>query len=67
MLVDARYQYLDRGMGPDNWLCAEGDDKAYNDWEENEEDIVYQPECDDKDCKALNEFLDEVKKRKVTR
>jgi hypothetical protein len=64
MLVDARYQYLDRGTGPDNWLCAEGDDKAYNDWEENEEDIVYQPECDEEDWKALHEFLDELKRRR---
>jgi hypothetical protein len=64
MLVDARYQYLDRGTGPDDWLCAEGDDKVYNDWEEIEEDIVYQPECDEEDWKVLNEFLDELKRRR---
>lgn len=64
LLIDARYQYLDRGTGPDNWLRAEGDDKAFNDWEEDEENITYQPDCDEEDWQALKEFLDELHKRR---
>lgn len=64
VLTDARYQYLDRGTGPDNWLVAEGDDKAFNDWEEDEEDIEYQPECDEEDWQALKEFIDELQRRR---
>lgn len=63
VLMDARYQYLDRGTGPDNWLRAEGDDKAYNDWED-EENIVYRPDCDEEDWQALKGFLDEIKRRR---
>lgn len=64
VLTDARYQYLDRGTGPDNWLVAEGHDKAFNDWEEDEEDIEFQPECDEEDWQALREFIDELQRRR---
>ncbi|CAD0090930.1 unnamed protein product [Aureobasidium vineae] len=62
-LVAARYQFLDRGTGPDNWLRADNSKKAYNDWEDDEEDIVHQPDCDDEDSRALQELLNAVQRR----
>ncbi|CAD0114054.1 unnamed protein product [Aureobasidium uvarum] len=64
VLQAARYQYLDRGTGPDNWLRADNEQKTYNDWEEDEDNVVRQPDCDDEDSKALQDLLGSIKTRR---
>jgi hypothetical protein len=64
VLMDARYQYLDRGTGPDNWLRTKRDRKSFSNWEKNEEDYVYRPECDEEDWQALKDFIDELQRRR---
>jgi hypothetical protein len=61
VMMNVRYQYLDRGVGPDNWLCAEGEEKRFKD---REEDSIRRPDCDEEDWKALKEFLDELERRR---
>jgi hypothetical protein len=61
VMMTTRYQYLDRGVGPDNWLCAEGEEKRFKDYEE---DSICRPDCDEEDWQALKEFLEELERRR---
>ncbi|KAH0366087.1 hypothetical protein KCU65_g5568, partial [Aureobasidium melanogenum] len=62
---DGRYQYFDEGTGPSNWLDADSStNKAYNDWEEDKNDVVYHPQCDEEDWQALKDMIHKLEKRR---
>jgi hypothetical protein len=61
---DARYQYLDRGVGPDNWLGVDEDERAINKWTRDGKVALHRLDCNEEDWKALKEFLDELKRRR---
>jgi len=62
-LEDGRYQFYDEGTGPCDWRDLDRHNTVNDHRLKDEDNVVYQPECDEEDWQALKDLLHELEKR----